>query len=150
MLVCKPILDAMMVYQQHHNITRMCITNTQFFLDCVKQNHPELNPKARAVIVANEEYICIHLVVELNGMVLDSSYEIVSTQNKVYFDTYADFKRSKWYNISWSGEKEKERLSLYLKFIEYAKRMNEGQLLIVDKAYYESQADFVTKEMKEV
>jgi len=144
MLVCKPILDAMMVYQQKHNITKMCITNTQFFLDCVKQNHPELKPKARAVIVGNEDYICVgHLVVELGGMVIDPSYEIVSSHNKVYFDAYADFKGSKWYDAAWSREKERERISIHLKFMEHARRMNEGQLLIVDKAYYDSQADFV-------
>jgi glutathione synthase/RimK-type ligase-like ATP-grasp enzyme len=138
MLVCKPILDAMMVYQLKHNITRMCISNTQFFLDCVKQNHPELKPKSKAVIVVNDDVVCVHLVVELGGMVIDSSHEIVSTRNKLYFDTFADLKRAK---ISLANEKW--ILSTYLDFVDYAKRMNEGQLLIVNKAYYDSQADFV-------
>jgi len=137
MLVCKPILDAMMVYQQKHNITRMCISNTQFFLDCVKQNHPELKPKAKAVIVVNDEVVCVHLVVELGGMVIDSSHEIVSSRNKLYFDTFADLKRT----VALTNEKWV--LSTYLEFMDYAKRMNGGQLLIVNKAYYDDQADFV-------
>ena len=138
MLVCKPILDAMMVYQQKHNITRMCISNTQFFLDCVKQNHPELKPKAKAVIVITDDIVCVHLVVELGGMVIDSSHEFVSINNRNYFDTFAELKKSK---IPLANEKW--ILSTYLEFMDYAKRMNGGELLIVNKAYYDDQADFV-------
>ena len=144
-MVCEQILHAMRTYQMQHTITRMCITNTQFYLDCVKQNHPELRAKALAVIVLAEDKAVVHLVVKIGNKIIDPSYDINSLNDALYFNSYVTFKKaSKSLPIVYENENdEKWFLNAFMEFIDFAREMNNGQLLVVNKEYYDAQADYI-------
>ena len=144
-MVCEQILLAMRTYQIQNAVTRMCITNTQFYLDCVKQNHPELKAKALAVIVLAKDRAVVHMVVKIGNKIIDPSYDISSLTDALYFNSYVTFKKaSKSLPIVYENENgEKWFLNAFMEFIDFARQMNNGALLVVDKEYYDGQADYI-------
>ena len=138
---------AMLAYQKKDKAVNKCVSNVQFYYDCIKRNHPELNPKVQAVIAITKNEAVIHLVVRIGDDAIDPSYEIVSSGVETYFERYIDFKEncilSKVIDVDGSSKDDKWYLKTFLEFLGFADRMNKGELLIVDKEYYHKQADWV-------
>lgn len=138
---------AMLAYQKKHKVVNNCMTNAQFYYDCVKHNHPELNPKVQAVIAMTNTAASIHLIVRIGDEVVDPSYEIVSSGPVKYYESYGDFKKvgrlSRVVDENGVEKDDKWWLQTFLKFLVHAEKMNGGELRIVDKAFYDSQADWV-------
>ena len=126
----------------------MCITNCVYLRDSLIVNG--FNAKVKPVIALYDNAIdkiqvcCIHMVIECNGHILDASYEIHNT-NAEYFDTLGDVLSLLKKNIYYGELDKKEVIAGFIRFIDFAKRINQGELLIVDKEYYDSQADYLEK-----
>lgn len=139
------IVEYMRKYQKKHNVKGACMTNTQYLYDCVRHIDPYV--KAKAVMVVSDGYkICAgHLVLVLGDgkTLIDPSYEIYSQKNNLYCDNIKciDFN---------DDERELKRNTLkdYIKFVGFAKKINDGGLLIHDKEYYNNQANYVEKLLK--
>ena len=138
----------MLNYQKENNIKGNCITNVQYLYDQINKNC-ENKVKARAVIVYNVEknILCHgHLVLEYeDGTFIEPSYELVKLNNNKYFTTIHDLnfkKRNKTL--------QKKILNEHILFCKYAERINQGEILINDKKYYEDQADYVENYFKDL
>jgi len=139
---------AMLAYQKENKVVNRCVSNAQFYYDCVKHNHPELKPKVQAVIALTKKgESVIHLVVRIDGQPVDPSYDIVSSGVETYFENWADFRKvcafSKIIDVKGNMKGEKWYVKTFLEFLGFAERINQGELLIVDREYYHKQADWV-------
>jgi hypothetical protein len=139
---------AMLAYQKKNKVINKCVSNAQFYYDCVRHNHPELKPKVQAVIALTKKgESVIHLVVRIGGQPVDPSYDILSSGVETYFENWADFRKvcafSKIIDDKGNIKNEKWYVKTFLEFLGFADRINKGELLIVDKEYYHSQADWV-------
>jgi hypothetical protein len=144
------IIKKMYEYQKNNNITNMCITNCVYLRDSLIVNG--FSAKVKPVIALYDNpiekiyVVCIHMVIECNGHILDPSYEIHNT-NAEYFDTLGDVLPVFKGNIHSRGLNKRELVDGFIRFIDFAKRINQGELLIVDKEYYDSQADYLDKNL---
>jgi len=138
----------MLNYQKENNIKRNCITNAQYLYDQINKNCKH-KVKARAVFVINEEkklFCQGHLVLEYeDGTFIDPSYEYASLNNSKYFTTIHDL-HLKESDINY----KKELIKIFIKFINHANEINQGEFLINDKKYYDDQADYVENFFKDL
>ncbi len=137
-------------YQKNNNIKGQCVTNSQYLYDFIKQNYPEKKVIAKPVIVIcnndTENYSAsiIHMVVydEETKTIYEPSHELDSLPNTYYFDSIHSLKKSV-HNLP-----KKNMLYVipqFLKFIKLAERINNGDLVITNKEFYDKQADFIEK-----
>jgi hypothetical protein len=137
------LLKAMWDYQKENGITRQCLTNTQYALDCIKANSLGVKAEAKAVIaVSIHEDVCEviygHLVVCIDDWILDPSYEIKSKPNVKYFDSIKSIKRCIDIPL------DKDNIKDFIKFIKLADLMNTtDKAYVADKTFYNNQADAV-------
>ena len=135
-------------YQKTHNIVKKCIVNTVYLLDTMRANGHNANAKAVLAtgnLKDNEKYICIHMVIEYNGYIIDPSYEINST-----VETYVDKLHTILHNykntdIYKEGLSPKEVVTGFIDFMNIAKLINKGNTMSDsdNKKYYHSQADYI-------
>jgi hypothetical protein len=149
--VIRKVIDLMLEYQKAKGVVEQCMTNTQYLYDCIKQNLPDEAHKFRAepcivVAVANDEQTSVHtynhFVIKCEGRVIDASYEVYSQKVKTYCYTIAEFKKTTE-GLEMSQEYMKWVISHHIEFIRLAKRMNDGELLVCDKEFYDAQADYI-------
>lgn len=161
------IVSAMREYQRQNEIKKMCINNTQYLFDLLKELIPEHKVEIKSVIgfCANDENgICItttgHLVIYVNNeYVIDPSYDIfkiehILNSNLQVCANIIDFKNTigdENYRVFFKEKKimdEKKLIKDAIQFQRFAKEMNEGRFIITDRDYYDNQADFVERLQK--
>jgi hypothetical protein len=126
-------------YQKKNGIVGQCITNAQYFRDSAIASGADA--KSIAVIaLTKDKKLVVHMVVEIEGVLLDPSYEIASTVD-TYYRTYKEIRDDLPF-IESIGLSPREFLKTFLEFIDMSKRQNEGEI-IADKEYYNALADYV-------
>jgi hypothetical protein len=147
------IILSMREYQQHNNIKKQCVTNTQYLYDTIKMNSTS-NVAAKAVIVFSSDdetntttFVGGHLVIVLdNETYIDPSYDVFSLKNKSYFDNIKDL-IGIFDDTNQLATKIDVRQIIYqhLEFMNFAEQINNGECLITDKKFYNQQADYIEK-----
>lgn len=135
----KPIIKHMWDYQKQNGIVGQCLTNAQYLRDCFIGNG--INAESVPVFALTSDGHCvIHMIVKVDGEFYDPSYEIHS---KVldYCLTYSEVRKCAP-NIRDGGLSLREGLKLFLEFVDFAKKQNQGEI-IVNKEYYNALADYV-------
>jgi len=139
-----PVISLMHKFQQERGVKDQCVTNTQFVYDTFKHNY-DIDVKARACIVLSQDIknkelkVIIHLVLTVGDKIIDPSYDVFSLKPHYCFDFASFSKATKATMLGF----QKKYLIIFLKFLDLAKRINEGQLIITDKQHYNDQADFL-------
>jgi hypothetical protein len=143
----------MIEYQKNNNIKGQCITNAQYLYDYINHNFPNINPKAKAVVCLgndNENNItkCIcHMVIMIDDIIYDPSYEIISLNDIYYFGNMKSFSSYIKKIPLFPEDIYLKTVSNFIEFIKLADKINEGGLLVCDKDFYNNQADYVEKKM---
>ena len=140
----KSVFELMHDFQKSKSTTKQCIANTQYFYDCVNTNCPEEKPRAVAVICIAGIKVIIHTVVMLGSELYDPSVEVFSVADAIYFKNITDFRKayhaaghdSKQLDIRWI-------ITKLIEFTEYAESINNGNLPVADREYYDEQANYV-------
>jgi len=147
--IIKVVMTAMLEYQKKNNITRECMTNTQYLYDTMKENNLIENCKAQAVIVCYESpekelVICPgHLVVVVDDDIYESSYEYnQNLKNQTYFKSIKELTDTISY-VKNDKEQYRHFVSEFLKFTAIANRINSGDICVADKKNYDKQDDYV-------
>ena len=158
------VLEHVLEYQNKNNIEGMCVANAQYMYDTIRMNFQSS--------ITIEPVICIgvkkvnghhalgcvvgHLIVKLDSQtILDPSYEVALLKDKQYFYNIAEIKKH-IKKMESMGKKEKKYLinkinnniENFIKFIEYAKKMNMGECLYSDRKYYDNLANYIEEKMK--
>jgi hypothetical protein len=162
-IIISNIILSMREFQAKNNIKNQCVTNTQYLYDVIRKNTTN-NVKVKAVIVASSNnetntFFCVggHLVVELSGpdelITIEPSYDVFSLKDKSYFDNIKDFTNMfKDSNNNYDYDKEQkiivtdlieQSIRHFIKFKKLAEQINNGELLICDKEFYNNQADYI-------
>jgi len=152
------IAKAMHGFQERNNIKAQCVTNTQYLLDCIKNNFPYIKAKAKAVFVINKDIdtktlgIITHVVVDIgDNRVLDPSYETASMKNTTVYTNFKHFKNA-LENINLDNldvaVDYKLHLEQYMALSKTVDDMNNGKLTVCDKDFYNKQADYVESRIK--
>tara|TARA_Y100000590_G_scaffold470766_1_gene669748 strand:- start:30053 stop:30529 length:477 start_codon:yes stop_codon:yes gene_type:complete len=144
----RKVIKLMHQYQKNHNIKSECIVNAKYLYDKIKSSQIGRMPiKVMAVIcVSRAERPVVtsgHLVLSYNNdinEIIDPSYEVYSFKNKEYYATIEDFMNNMPPYIDSIAEYV---IKKHIKFLDIAKKINEGSLMIHDYEYYNQQADYV-------
>ena len=147
----KSVLGLMHDFQKSKNITKQCMTNTQYFYDCIKRNCPEANIRAAVVIHVAGIKLTIHMGVLLETEWCDPSYETFSVVGATYFENIKDFRKAEHAaghildprDIEWI-------IAEFIKLARHAESINHGKLVLADRAYYDEQADYVENMFEQV
>lgn len=143
------LVQLMYDYQKKNDIKGRCITNSIYVRDYMKTN--KKNATMKAVIAVgkvgkNDMMVGIHMVVELEGIIIDPSYEI-SQHNLIYVDSFSKamaLSKGATY-IDGYGLSKKELIKEFLYFIEVAKKINDDIIENIDMDYYMAQGEYVKK-----
>ena len=134
-------------FQKNNNIKKQCITNTQYLYDCIK---PYTNVKAKAIfVVSTDTEIGIsvivegHLVVSNDNAIIEPSYDIFCLKNKIYCDNIKDLMNTCKDKINLTNMDIKRLVCKHIIFIKFAEQINNGELIICDKKFYDDQADYI-------
>ena len=134
------VITKMLRYQAIHDIKGKCVDNTKYLMDSINASAGRKVAKVKAVLACwNDEHdtmICVHLVVMVNDVLYDPSYE-TSRHSPVYIDKIKDIDFTS-HSISL-----RDILSNFLQFMSIAKGINEGRMILSDTKYYNNQADFM-------
>lgn len=144
------LLYCMRDFQRKNNIKNKCVTNAVYLYDCMRVSMDAINDisiKAMIVVSGNHKSptftICSgHLVVVVNGNIIDPSYDIFSLKNKKYYDNIADCLNSV---EGLSDTHIKLIIKRHIQFVAYEKPLNDEGALAIDETYYHQQADYVDK-----
>ena len=154
----RKLLDLMHEYQRINKINGECVTNVQYLYDTINFNYPNLEykPKVKAVICFYQDLkkhtnvINIHMVIMMNNKnLIDPSYEINSLENVLYFDSIKEF-------IDVIGKEFMKTISIkdfiekFLHFKDIEETINNGDCLIVNKKYYNNQADHIENHFRKL
>ena len=141
------IVLLMREYQEQNNIKNNCSTNTQYLYDCITKNFPKTNVKACAVIVVSNNIIVAgHLAILLDdNIIIEPSNDIFIKTNKLYYNNLNIFLKE--YNYI-DKDFLKDICNKYLDFVKLSNKINKGSILINDKDYYDSQADYIENKLK--
>jgi len=162
------IVDTMHEYQRKHNIKKQCITNTQYLYDSIKASFPYLDIKVKAIIgfrnsdkiigvdekskkkyINRETYTVVHMIVLIDGKkIFDPSAEINDMEDLDYVGYEFKGLIKTLRELGMSEEMIDKLIKQYMTFLGYEKKMNNGEGLIVDRQYYNSQADYVEETMR--
>ena len=149
------IVLSMREFQKNNGIKKQCVTNTQYLYDIIKMNNIN-NVKAKAVFVFSSDddtdtgvFVGGHLVVILDDeTIIEPSYDIFCLKNKSYFDNIKDlmdmFNDNDKVNLK-SRLDIKKIVCDHIHFIKLAEQINNGQLTITEKKFYNHQADYIEK-----
>lgn len=144
------IIVSMRKYQEENNIEKHCVTNAQYLYDIFKIN-TSINVKTRPVIIfsTNSEkdittIVDAHLVIHMgNYDIVDPSYDVFCLENKTYFGNIKDF--IKVFKDQIEIGYLKEIIGNFTHIAKLSSKINNGELTISDKDYYNSQADYIDK-----
>jgi len=148
------IILSMREFQKENNIKSQCVTNTQYLYDIIKNNSSITNVKAKAVYVFSNgaetttgHFVSGHLVVVLDdGTIIDPSYDVFCLKNKSYFDNIKDLMdRFDDKNKLNTKIDIRNMVSQHIHFMKLAEQINNGELIITDKKFYNDQADYIEK-----
>lgn len=141
------VLDKMYMYQKEHNITGQCITNTQFIYNYITTNFNDNSYRLRTktvIVVADisEKYriiCCNHIIIELNGVNIDPSYEYYNKPNIVYYSNYDEFFLTgfcRGYKCEYTKSKH---INNYLKMLKISTQINiTGKITkYINHSYYD-------------
>jgi hypothetical protein len=144
------IILSMREFQKENNIKKQCITNTKYLYDIIRRNcKNDVKTKAVFVFSSDEEIgnnivLGGHLVVVVDGEIIEPSYDIFSLKNKLYFDNIRDL-----IDIFDNKTELKTKIDIkklmidHIDFIKLAEKINKGQFLITEKKFYNEQADYI-------
>jgi hypothetical protein len=145
------IVNSMREFQKINNIKNQCMTNTQTLYDILKNNNLcYFNAKAKAVFAisnnkeTNTVNIIHHIVIIVNNIIIDPSYDVYSLINIDYYDNIKDF-TSLFENPQKQLLNLKEYLTKFIHFTKIAIDINNGELRIANKDFYNKQADYIEK-----
>lgn len=146
LLVAKIVLE-MREYQRINNIVNKCVTNTQLLYDMMSDFGIK-NIKVDAVIAIRppdleipQVKICAgHLVIMIDDVLIDPSYEIYSMPNKLYVHNIKELSEYlKSYNDIQSQNTLKNSIEYcidhHLRFKTHANKINNG-IKYADDDYY--------------
>jgi hypothetical protein len=153
------LIKTMHEYQRKNGIKGQCLANTQYLYDSLtasipglpikplaviayRQVHKELGIKNGKMHIEVQHHLITHMVLQVEDYLLDASAEIADMDDVTYvgFDICKLLKKLKG-EVNEAGLKDV--LKKYLLFKSYAERMNSGELIVCDKAYYDKQDDYV-------
>lgn len=144
------IVLSMLEFQRRNCIQAECMTNTQYLYNQIrtKTNH-HVKVKAVVVISVDEEkdtfmFIGGHLILIVNGQVIDPSYDVFSLETKSYFDNAKDLLDSVDDKKAFL-ERFPDAIRNLLWFVQLEHRMNNGEFCISNREFYNAQADYVDK-----
>lgn len=136
----KRFVENLFTYQKKNGIVGQCVTNAQYFRDCLIASGA--SAKSVAVIAfTKDKKVVVHMVVEIEGVLVDPSYEIAS-QVDTYYKTYKEL-RDTLPIIGTLGLSPREFLETFLHFVEAANRQNQGEVIVSNKEYYNALADYI-------
>ena len=142
------ICRVMREYQKMNNTIEMCMTNTQTLYDIIKASFPSVDVKAKAVIAVNEIEPpsgvikqTIHLIIIADGIYYEPSYELHAVKPN-YFTSVKNLLEGFVPNTL-IKDNLKCTLQSFLIFVEHEHNINNGDFLITDKDYYNSQLDYI-------
>lgn len=141
--------DAMLTYQRENKITNQCVTNALFYKDCLNANGHKAKAKAVIARWVDEEYkinrLVIHMVVDIgDGHIIDPSYEI-TIKNAEYNDKICALPKELIHHTGLL----KDTITKFIEFHSTAERINNNGCLVSNLEYYNLQADYVEKILKE-
>ena len=130
-------------YQKENNIKKLCMDNATFFRDSINASFNE-NAEAITVFAVFEKNkdlcVCVHMVVKITDIqIIDPSYEIACNDNVEYV---RDIKTLLKMKLDLKEEDKKHLITKFLRMKQYEDRMK-TELLIVNKEYYNKQADYI-------
>ena len=141
----------MHMYQIENKATGNCMSNTQYLRDTLIANN--IDTKVIVVYVVGEKKdIPIisenHLVVKVNGKIIDPSFDVYGIKNKHYFESFDDLcKYCKNHPIYLDifNENKKYLLTSNIKMVKVATKINNGELCINNLEYYHAQDNYVKR-----
>jgi hypothetical protein len=153
-------------FQKNNNISRACITNTKYVMDCLGAKiatHLNVRPIAAIVLgqrpnYEEKEYNVIdgHVTLMIDDEVLEPSYEVESFSAVKYFfnyDSYAEFIKTfgtvtytDLYDETKPGRPEKIE-DEHKKFIKIASGLSEYTYDNIEHEYYCAQAQYVNERL---
>jgi hypothetical protein len=152
------IIALMREYQKKEGITDECMTNAYYLFNYIKQYFPDEKVEVMPVMVIGENnegdprWWMGHLVVvwtmKDEEYILESSYEVSSLKKKEYF---ADFKLL-WDYIKHTSDDEtknkiKSRYRDFPPFIDRAKEINRGKIIISNLEFYQGQVRYIREKI---
>ena len=154
------VLNLMYEYQEKHNITKECITNAQYLFDTLKFSKVNVKVVAKYVICIGKDKVIStfpgHLVLMVYDKIIEPSFEVGQFDNRQYYDNIVDFMKDSdkilsivncktMFNdkIIDSKNIKYNSLKAYLEFVNFANDINNGDILVGHKKYYNAQADYV-------
>ena len=153
------IIMSMREFQKNNNIKNQCLTNAQYLYDALTENKVKNDVKVQACFVISldrDVYIVGgHVVVMLDNVVLDPSFDVHSLNNKTYFENVNDFMKAlnklKTDGVNINELKTdgivgvKGVVSHHVQFVKYAEQMNRGVQVITERTFYDDQADHIER-----
>ena len=142
------IVKHMLDFQSKNLIKNECMTNVQYLYDQIKMR-TNIKCIVKPVMVIrfdgdNINFCHGHFVIEIDGEIIDPSYDVSILKNKHYFYTIKDLIDSFDKNARTQFiEKCKHGFNQFLAFIKIANKMNKGIFNISNKVFYNSQADYI-------
>lgn len=85
-----------------------------------------------------------HLVLLINDDVIDPSYETFSAPDSEYFDSIAVLLK-RFPSLKDDKKTLQHAITSLLEFKAFAQRINDGNLTITNRAYYNAQADHLER-----
>ncbi len=139
------VLELMHKFQKLNNINKKCILNTKYFYEYLIYNFPELPARAVVVICLTGIKTIMHMVVMVNDKIYDPSYEIFSLKDVKYFNNIKQYLD----NITPESRKilGKKVIEKFIEFTKYANLINNKKLIVVDDKYYQTQGNYVEKNL---
>jgi hypothetical protein len=132
-------------FQKDNNITKQCMTNSQYLYDTIKMNSSYTNVYIQPFMVCYSKInglfscMCIHLAVVIDDEILEPSNEIYELNDAVYCKNVSQLK---------GCLSRREYIKKFIDFYKLAETMNNGQCIVADKDFYNKQADYVEKMKK--
>jgi hypothetical protein len=137
------ILKKMYDYQQEHNITEECLTNSQYLFQYIKNNKlGKCSVKAVIVVINVDRFtqiVCVnHFVVEMDKQIIEPSYEYKKYSNATYYKNYNEFIDTE-YGLLYRGEYSKiKHVNSFCRFVKLEIEINiYHKIKRVNEAYYE-------------
>jgi hypothetical protein len=117
-------------YQRDNNITQACLTNAQFLYQHIHKNKLVDNCIVKAVIATyyptqNELIICLnHIVLEIDGVIFEPSYEYAKCPNVNYYTDYEAFMNDTFCEGFDTYYNRKVRRNQFIRMCKIAREIN--------------------------
>lgn len=136
------IVRGMWSYQQQHGIRGRCMDNALFLKDSINAVGGAARVKAVFAewTIDGQQCCGIHMVVQVLTKVIDPSYEVGQDPHAEYFPTIHGSRLASVDGVP-SEMSRRELVAAFLEFVEIAQRINNGEVLVTDRQYYNAQAD---------